>query len=180
MATATINQTTTWNLDATHSDVQFSVKHLGLLSVKGHFEKVSGSAKTVDGKLAEFEATIDANSITTRNNDRDNHLRSADFLNTEKYPELRFKSSQIREVGRNRYQATGDLTIAGQTHPVELEIETADPIKDPWGFTRAAATATTEISRKQWGLTWNQVLETGGLVVGDEVKITIEVEAVAA
>lgn len=180
-ATAQLTQsTTTWNLDPTHSDVQFSVRHLGLLSVKGHFEKVTGSAKTENGKLTYFEADIDASSISTRNGDRDNHLRSADFLDTEKFPQITFKSTEISEVAPNLYKALGDLTIAGQTHPVTLEIETTDPIKDPWGMTRMAAQTSTEISRKQWGLSWNQVLETGGFVVGDEVKIQIEVEAVVA
>jgi polyisoprenoid-binding protein YceI len=173
-------QNTSWNLDPSHSDVQFSVRHLGLFSVKGHFETVAGSAKTEDGKLVDFEAVIDATSLNTRNKDRDGHLRSADFLDTEKFPEIRFKSTAIREVARNNYKASGDLTISGETHPVELDIEMSESIKDPWGLTRTAAQATTEISRKQWGLVYNQILETGGLAVGDEVKISIEVEAVAA
>lgn len=171
---------TAWNLDPSHSDVQFSVRHLGLLSVKGHFEKLTGSAKTENGKLTYFEANIDASSITTRNDDRDKHLRSADFLDTEKYPEIGFKSTQVTEVAPNNYKAAGDLTIAGQTHPVVLDIEATDPINDPWGLTRIAAQTGIEISRKQWGLTWNQALEAGGFVVGDEVKIQIEVEAVVA
>ena len=172
--------TTVWNLDPTHSNVQFSVRHLGIMSVKGHFEKLTGSATTQNGKLTSFEAVIDAASITTRNEDRDKHLRSADFLDTEKYPELKFKSTEVTEISRNVYKAVGDLTIAGQTHPVEMQIEATDPIKDPWGLTRIAAQTSLEISRKQWGLTWNQALEAGGFVVGDEVKIQIEVEAVVA
>ncbi len=171
---------TSWNLDPTHSDVQFSVRHLGLLSVKGHFEKLTGTAKTENGKLTYFEANIDATSITTQNTDRDNHLKSADFLDTEKYPEINFKSTQVTEVAPNHYKAAGDLTIAGQTHPVVLDIEATDPIQDPWGLTRIGAQAHIEISRKQWGLTWNQVLEAGGFAVGDEVKIHIEVEATVA
>lgn len=180
-AAAQLTQSSTvWNLDPTHSNVQFSVRHLGIMSVKGHFERLTGKARTELGKLTEFEAVIDASSITTRNADRDAHLRSADFFDVEKYPELRFKSTEITEVARNQYKAKGDLTIAGQTHPVELDIETTEVIKDPWGLTRIAAQASTEISRKQWGLTWNQILEAGGFAVGDEVKIQIEVEAVVA
>ena len=173
-------QSTSWNLEGTHSDVQFSVRHLGLFSVKGHFEKLSGSAKTSDGKLTEFEAIIDTSSISTRNADRDAHLRSPDFLDTEKYPEMRFKSTSVQETGPKTYKAIGDLTLAGQTHRVELDVELSDVITDPWGLTRTAAQATGQISRKQWGLVYNQILETGGLALGDEVKISIEVEAVAA
>ena len=173
-------QTTTWNIDPLHSDVQFSVKHLGLMTVRGHFEKVSGSAVTENNKLVSFEANIDPASINTRVGDRDNHLRSADFLNTDKWPEMKFKSAQVAEVAPNAYKVIGDLTMAGQTHPVELDVEVTDAIKDPWGLTRRSAEAHGTISRKQWGLVWNKVLETGGLTVGDEVKITIEVEGTAA
>ncbi|MEA2554049.1 MAG: hypothetical protein QOJ65_2225, partial [Fimbriimonadaceae bacterium] len=165
--------TITWNIDPTHSHVQFSVRHLGILTVRGSFDKVTGTAETVDGKLSRAEATIDASSISTRVADRDAHLRSADFFNTEKWPDLRFVSTQVTEKGRNHYTVLGDLTMAGQTHPIELDVETTDPIKDPWGNLRAGATGHAEISRKKWGLVWNQILETGGLAVSDEVKITI-------
>src|SRR5579885_3495758 len=114
--------TTTWNIDPNHSDVQFSVKHLGLMTVRGHFEKVSGTAKTENGKLVAFEATIDPASINTRVADRDAHLKSADFFNVEVHPDLTFKSTEVKEIGHNEYQVTGDLTIAGQTHPVELDV----------------------------------------------------------
>jgi polyisoprenoid-binding protein YceI len=171
---------TQWNIDPTHSDVQFAVKHLGLMTVRGHFEKVSGTATTDNGRLTRFQASIDPASINTRVADRDKHLRSADFLDVEKYPELKFKSTDIQPAAGNSYKVSGDLSIAGQTHPAELEVEITDPIKDPWGFTRSSAVATTKISRKEWGLVWNQVLEAGGFAVGDEVKITIEVEATAA
>ena len=180
-AVAAIKDTvSTWNIDPTHSDVQFSVKHMGLMTVRGHFEKVSGTAQLENGQLKSFQSTIDASSINTRVADRDAHLKSADFFNVEKYPELVFKSTSIVPVGDHAYKATGDLTIAGQTHPITLDVEITDPVKDPWGNTRAAASANGQISRKQWGLEWNAVLETGGLIVGDEVKITIEVEAIAA
>jgi polyisoprenoid-binding protein YceI len=173
-------KTTTWNIDPNHADVQFAVKHLGLMTVRGHFPTVSGSAITEDGKLQSFEAVIDATSINTRVADRDTHLRSTDFLNTEKYPEIRFKSTAVTSLGGNNYLVVGDLTIAGQTHPTELEVEISDPVKDPWGSTRSSAVAQGAISRKDWGLTWNMALEAGGFVVGDEVKITIEVEGTAS
>ena len=170
-------QTTQWAIDPSHSDVQFSVKHLGLMTVRGHFEKVAGTATTVDGRLTAFEAVIDAGSINTRVAQRDEHLRSADFFNVERWSELTFKSTKVEGDG-GEYKVVGDLTIAGQTHPVELSVEVTDPITDPWGNTRRAAAAHGKISRKEWGLVYNQILETGGLAVGDEVKITIEVEAV--
>jgi polyisoprenoid-binding protein YceI len=170
-------QTTTWTIDPLHSDVQFSVRHLGLMTVRGHFEKVQGSAKLSGGSLESFEAVIEVSSISTRVADRDKHLRSADFFNVEQWPEMSFRSTRVVRAGGNAYSVTGDLTLAGQTHAVELEVELTDPITDPWGLTRRAATAHGTISRKQWGLVYNQVLEAGGFAIGDEVKITIEVEA---
>ena len=175
-----VSSATTWNIDPMHSDVQFSVKHLGLMTVRGHFEKVSGSAKTENGKLTAFEAVIDPASINTRVADRDKHLRSADFFNVEQWPEMKFVSTSIQEVGTDNYRVSGDLTMAGQTHPVELSVELSEQIKDPWGLTRRSAEAHGTISRKEWGLVYNQILETGGFAVGDEVKITIEVEGTAA
>lgn len=174
------DSTVTWNIDPAHTDVQFSVRHLGVFNVKGHFEKAAGTIETEGGILVGFQATIDASSINTRNADRDAHLRSADFFNSEQFPNVEFKSTKVEPLGKNQYKAIGDLTIAGQTHEVELAIEATDPVTDPWGNKRSGAVATGEISRKEWGLTWNQVLETGSLMVSDEVKITIDVEAVQA
>ena len=180
VATEVQQATTTWNIDPNHSDVQFSVKHMGLMTVRGHFEKVTGTATTDSGKLVAFEAEIDPSTINTRVKDRDAHLRSADFLDVEKHPALSFKSTSVAGKGKNEYEVVGDLTISGQTHPVSLDVEITDPVKDPWGNTRSSAIATGRISRKEWGLTYNQILETGNLLVGDEVKITIEVEGIAA
>ena len=178
-AVTAAQQATTWNIDPTHSDVQFAVKHLGLMTVRGHFEKVSGSAKTTNGKLESFEARIEVASINTRVADRDAHLRSGDFFDVEKYPDLTFKSTNVKGAAGS-YKVVGDLSLHGQTHPVELEVELTEPIKDPWGLTRVAAQAHGVISRKQWGLVYNQVLEAGGFAIGDEVRITIEVEGTAA
>lgn len=178
----TANQSTTlttWNIDPAHSHVQFSVKHMGLMTVRGSFDKVTGSAKTLGRKLESVEATIDASSINTRVADRDTHLRSADFFNVEKWPDLKFRSTHVKEISINHYEVTGDLTMAGQTHPVVMDVAVTDPIQDPWGMTRSAAEATATISRKEWGLTWNKVLEAGSLMVSDEVKITLEIEATA-
>lgn len=176
----TQEDTVTWNIDPSHTDVQFAVRHMGLFNVKGHFEKATGTVETNNGELSRFDATIDAASINTRSADRDAHLRSADFFDAEKYPTLEFKSTQVTPLGKGHYKAVGDLTIAGQTHPVEFDVQATDPVTDPWGNRRAGAVATGEISRKAWGLTWNQVLETGSLLVSDEVKITIDVEVVQA
>lgn len=179
-AIAVTPQSTQWSIDSSHSDVQFSVRHMGLFTVKGHFGKVTGSATTVDGKLAGFDATIDASSVSTREDARDNHLRSADFFNIEQFPTFEFRSTRVVPAGDNKYKVIGDLTIAGKTNSVELDVETTKAISDPWGNTRSGAHASAQISRKEWGLTWNAVLETGSLMVSDEVKISIDVEAIAA
>lgn len=169
-----------WALDPAHSSVALAVRHMGLFAVRGSFERVSGKIETTDGSLSSIEANIEAESINTGNADRDAHLRSGEFLNAEEYPLINFRSTRIIPVGRGQYDVTGDLTIRGQAHPVSFRVETMEPVKDPWGMVRAGGAASGELSRKQWGLTWNQVLETGSLLVGDEVKYTLEVEATLA
>ncbi len=170
-----------WNLDSSHTTVAFAVKHMGIFTVRGQFKKVAGTLEANEqGVPSKIEVAIDAASIETGEAQRDAHLRSPDFLNAEQYPELRFVSNQIEALGGNRYNIHGDLTIRDITRPVVLEAELNAPVKDPWGLTRTGATATGMINRKDWGLTWNQVLEFGALLVGEEVKFTIEVQAVAA
>lgn len=170
-----------WNIDSSHTSLDMSVRHMGPFTVRGSFDQVAGTVETdADGKLTSVEATVEAASINTRDANRDAHLRSADFLDAEQYPNLIFRSTQIESVGGNRYQVTGDFTIRDQTHLITLEVETSEPITDPWGLVRAGATATGKLSRKQWGLTWNQVLETGSLLVGDEIKFSVDVQVVAA
>lgn len=170
-----------WNLDTAHTGIDFRVRHMGLATVRGSLQAKGGIVETDDaGKLVSIEATIDANSISTNEAQRDGHLKSADFLDAANHPEIKFVSTKIQSTGTNEYRIEGDLTIRGITKPVVLEAETAAPIKDPWGLTRTAASASGALNRKDWNLTWNQVLELGALLVGEEVRFTLDVEAVAA
>jgi polyisoprenoid-binding protein YceI len=172
----------TYEIDSTHSAVHFSVRHLMVSNVRGEFSKVSGTVKYDPNKpeTSTAEATIDANSISTRDPQRDGHLKSPDFLDTEKFPSITFRSKKV-EIEQGGGKVTGDLTIHGVTREVTLEVEGPTPeVKDPWGKQRIGASATAKISRKDFGLTWNAALETGGVMIGDEVKITIDVEVVRA
>ncbi|HVT41245.1 MAG TPA: YceI family protein [Gemmatimonadaceae bacterium] len=168
-----------WNLDTTHSTAAFAVKHLMISTVRGRFKKLTGSGETDEnGVLKSVEMVIDAPSIDTNEPKRDDHLRSADFLDVANHPTITFRSTTIRQNGRD-ITITGNLTIRGVTRPVTLMGEVTAPVADPWGTTRAGLEVSTKISRKEWGLLWNTLLETGGFAVGDEVKIFVEVEAVA-
>jgi polyisoprenoid-binding protein YceI len=169
-----------WNIDPAHSVVEFGVKHLGIATVKGRFRKFQGTAETdPSGVLRSLDVSIDPASIDTNVEQRDAHLRSADFFDVEHYPEMTFRSRAITPAGQGTYRVEGDLTMRGVTRPVTLLVEAERPLTDPWGNTRIAARASGTLNRKNWGLAWNQVLETGGFVVGDEVKVNLEVEAVA-
>jgi polyisoprenoid-binding protein YceI len=175
--------TTTWNIDPAHSGADFKVKHLMISNVKGHFAKVSGTLTFDESKLTNSRvvATIDAASIETRDAQRDAHLKSADFLDVEKFPTLSFKSTRASVVRDGELAVEGDLTIHGVTRNVIFTVEgPTPPAKDPWGNTRMGASASTKISRKEFGLSWNATLETGGFMVGDEVTITLDVEFVKA
>jgi polyisoprenoid-binding protein YceI len=171
----------TWQIDPAHTNVEFSVRHMMISNVKGQFQKTSGTVD-VNGKdptSAKIDATIDATSINTRVDKRDAHLKSPAFLDVDKFPTITFKSTKVEADGPGKWNVTGDLTLHGVTKPVVLEVEgTGAPINDPMGNTRAGASATTKIKRSDFGLTWNQPLETGGVMVGDEVAISIDVEAV--
>jgi polyisoprenoid-binding protein YceI len=167
-----------WNIDPTHSHVQFSVKHLGLSTVRGSFGQLSGTISEDNGTVQGAEATIDIASITTNQEARDNHLRSADFFDVEQYPTAHFKLLKADRKG-DEITVTGDLSIRGVTKSVTLKGEVAGPAKDPWGNTKVSASVEGKISRAEWGLTWNQTLETGGLLVSDDVKLAIDVQAVA-
>jgi len=167
-----------WNLDTMHSHAEFAVKHLMISTVKGHFNTFTGTGETnADGTLKSAELTIDAMSINTNVEPRDNHLRSADFFDVEKYPQITFRSTKIEEDGSD-ISITGDLTMHGVTKPVTLKGEHTQPVTDPWGNQRSALAVTAKINRKDWGLHYNQALEAGGLVVGEEVKLNVEFEAV--
>jgi polyisoprenoid-binding protein YceI len=181
--TATPQTTTTWNIDPAHSVAEFKVKHLMISNVKGHFSKISGKLTFDESNLANsrVEAVIEAGSIETRDAQRDAHLKSEDFLHAEKFPTLSFNSTGIRIVRDGELALDGDLTIRGVTRKVAFDVEgPTPPMKDPWGNTRVGISATTKINRKDFGLTWNAALEAGGIVVGEEVTITLEVEFVKA
>jgi polyisoprenoid-binding protein YceI len=170
-----------WNLDTAHSHVEFAVRHLGISTVKGRFRTFDGVATTdSSGNLVKFSATIDASSIDTGAAQRDAHLRSPDFFDVESHPEMRFESSRIEPLGSDKFRAHGELTMRGKPHPVALDVELEPPVKDPYGNTKLGATAVGRIRRSDWGLTWNQALETGGLLVSDDVKIVLEVQGAAS
>ena len=152
-------------------------------NVKGHFAKVSGTLTLDESNLAnsKVEASVDAASIETRDAQRDAHLKSADFFDVEKFPTLSFKSTRVKSTGDGELAVEGDLTIHGVTRKVTFAVEgPTAPAKDPWGNTRIGVSATTKINRKDFGLTWNAALETGGILVGDEVTITLDVQFVKA
>jgi polyisoprenoid-binding protein YceI len=172
---------TTYTIDHQHSDVGFSVRHMVFAKVRGHFTKWTADVAfdPVDMAKSSLNVEIDAASIDTRAPQRDGHLKSPDFLDTEKYPKLVYKSTKVEEAGDKKYTVTGDLTIRGVTRPVRLEVEELGGGKDPWGNQRIAFAAKSRIDRGDFGLKWNQALETGGVLVGEHIDIEIDVEAIA-
>jgi len=172
---------TLWEIDPAHTSVQFSIRHMMVSNVRGEFRKVSGTVHADDKDLTNsvIEAKIEAASIDTREPKRDEHLRSPDFFDAAQYPTITFKSKRIAKTSEGQYAVTGDLTMHGVTQEVTLDVVgPTPPIKDPRGGLRAGATATTKLSRKDFGITWSKLLEGGGMVVGDEVSVTIDVEGV--
>jgi polyisoprenoid-binding protein YceI len=181
MSTATATPTrTTWKIDPAHSHVEFAVRHLMITTVRGRFGDVQGTVITddTDPSRAEVDVSIGVNSIDTREAQRDTHLKSADFFDAEKFPAITFRSTAVREVKGGRLKLVGDLTMHGVTKEVTLEVTAEGRGKDPWGGERAGYSATTKVNRSDYGLTWNQVLETGGFAVGDEIKISLDLELV--
>ena len=181
MATTTSNPAaiTTWKLDPAHSHAEFKVKHMMISNVKGSFSGLSGTLTehATDKTLSTIEATIDVNSIVTGDAQRDTHLRSADFFDAAQYPAMTFRSTKVHPNGDGGYNVTGDLTLHGQTRQQTFVVEgPTAPGKDPWGNTRIGLSATTKINRKDYGLNWNAALETGGILVGDDVNMTIEAQ----
>ncbi len=170
----------TYNVDTAHSQIHFTVAHLVAFKVRGNFTEFTGSvvANADNKELIAAEATIKAQSIDTRDEKRDGHLRSADFFSIDEFPEITFKSKKITGSGDN-ITVVGDLTIKGITKEVTLKGGFAGTATDPWGNKRAGFEATGEIDRKDFGLTWNKALETGGVLVGDKITLGLEVEAVA-
>jgi polyisoprenoid-binding protein YceI len=182
-ATPVQTATTTWNIDPAHSVAEFKVKHMMIANVKGHFSKVSGVLVRDESNPAKdrVEATIEAASIQTRDDQRDAHLKSPDFFHVEKFPTLHFKSTSVSVVGDGELSVEGDLTIHGVTRKVLFAVEgPTPPAKDPWGNTRIGLSASTKINRKDFGLTWNAALETGGILVGDDITITLDAQFVKA
>jgi polyisoprenoid-binding protein YceI len=169
-----------WKIDPVHSAVQFSVRHMVVSKTRGKFGKWTGEIALDPARLAEarVEARIEAASIDTNDAQRDAHLRSPDFLDAERSPELIFKSKKVQDLGGDRLRLIGDLTIRGVTKEVALEVESMGRAKDPWGAERIGFSAKGRINREEFGLTWNTVLEAGGLAVGKDVEIEIELEAV--
>ena len=173
-------RTDRWEIDSSHSSVHFSVRHLVIAKVRGTFVRWSGTVQVPDGDFskATVAVTIDASSIETGVADRDGHLKSPDFFDAAQYPELRFVGTRVQPRSGDEIDVIGDLTIRGITHEVVLRVEQHGQAKDPWGNVRAAFSAKTTIDRKDFGLTWNQALETGGVLVGDKVEIEAEIQAV--
>ena len=174
---------TTWKLDPAHSVAEFKVKHMMISNVKGTFTGLSGTLQLdeIDRTHSAVEASINVNTINTGDAQRDGHLKSADFFDAEKYPAITFKSTNIDSTGGPDYEVTGDFTLRGVTKPVILKVEdVSTPSKDPWGNQRIGLSATTKINRKDFGLGWNAALETGGVLVGEDVTITLEAQFIKA
>ena len=173
--------TVVYQIDPAHSAAQFKVRHMMIANVKGEFTKVSGTVTSdpSNPSAVQIQAAIDANSISTRDEQRDGHLKSADFFDVARFPTITFQSSKVVPSGADSFEAVGDLTIHGVTQPVALTVEEVTPeAKDPWGNMRRGATAKTKIRRKDFGLNWNLALEAGGFLVGDDIEITIDVELI--
>ncbi len=171
--------TSAWNVDASHSQVGFAVKHLVISNVRGEFRTYSGKVvlDEADPTKSAVEATVDVASIDTKVADRDTHLKSPDFFDVAKYPTMTFKSTKVAKAGKDRLKVTGDLTLHGVTKPVVLDVQTTPAVKGMYGETRRGFSGTTKLSRKEFGLTWNKVVEAGP-AVGDEVTVTLDLEVV--
>ncbi len=179
MTTLTTNQLKTFSVDPSHSRLGFTVRHLGFSKVRGHFEQFEGTLHLDPEDLSTLraEAAVQTASVTTSDANRDNHLRTADFFLVEDYPTITFKSTEVRFVSGSSFVLVGDFTLRGVTRTIELKGEYLGSGTDPWGNTRVAFEAHTRINRKEYGLNWNAVLETGGFLVSDEVDIALEIQA---
>jgi len=174
---------TAWNIDPAHSAAEFKVKHMMISNVKGKFSGISGSLSLddADPTRSSIEALIPAATLSTADEQRDNHLKSADFFDAEKFPNLTFKSTQVKRLAEGELAVTGELTMHGVTKTVTFAVDgPSQPGKDPWGNQRIGLSATTKINRKDFGLTWNAALETGGVLVGEDIAITLDVQFIKA
>lgn len=176
----TYAQTTNWGFDQSHSNVRFAVSHMVISEVEGNFAKYEGSVKSnkSDFSDAVVEFTIDVNSVNTNDEKRDEHLRNADFFDTEKYPNIIFRSKSITKVDGNKYKVTGDFTMLGVTKEITLDAKYGGTINDPWGNTKAGFKITGTIDRSDWGLKYNSTMDTGGLMIGNDVDIVCNFELV--
>ena len=173
--------TSTWQIDPQHSSAQFAVRHLGLSTVRGAFSKLTGTMVLDDQDITKssVEVTIDVNTVDTREPDRYKDLRSERFFDVAHFPTMTFKSKKVEQLAPGKLRVTGELTIRGTTREVTLDVDgPTAPVKDPWGNQRLAATATTKINRQDYGVKWNAKLDNGGVVVGDDVNITLDVEMI--
>ena len=175
--------TTTWKIDPAHSAAEFKVKHMMISNVKGKFSNISGSLTLDENDPAQLsvEAAIPIATVNTGDAQRDGHLKGGDFFDAEKFPEMTFKSTQVKSTAPGELAVTGDLTMHGVTKAVAFAVEgPSEPAKDPWGNLRVGLSASAKIRRKEFGLTWNAALETGGALVGDDVAITLDVQFIKA
>lgn len=166
-----------YTIDGSHSRIGFAGRHMVFTKVRGEFDQFEASVEVPengDATAAEIKATIQTASVNSGNEQRDGHLRSGDFFDAEKYPEITFASTAVRRLAENRYEVTGDLTIRGTTKPVSLEATVEGPLQDPWGNERYGLEAKAKVNRKEWGLNWNMALEAGGVLVSEEIEIEIE------
>lgn len=169
----------TWVIDPAHSSIEAIARHMMVSKVRGRFESFSGTLEVgEDPTDSSVEVWIDAKSINTAEEKRDQHLRSPDFLDADEHPQLNFRSTEIEHLEGDRYRMVGDLTIRGESHPVELDVQYFGTNQDPWGSERALFQATTELDRENWDITWNQALETGGVLVGKKLKVELDVQLV--
>lgn len=177
--TATTTTTTTWTIDTAHSAIEFAVKHMMFTTAKGRFQEFTGAIiiDEQDHRNSSVDVTIDVSSISTQADDRDNHLRSADFFDVETFPEATFRSTRVESTGNDNLRITGDLTLKGVTQPVVLDATFQGRGTNPWGQDVIGYEATTKFSRKAFGLSWNQALESGGVLVSDEVKLSLDIQA---
>lgn len=176
-----MSESNQWIIDASHSNASFSVRHMMITNVRGEFQKLEGKVTwdPAHAEATQIDASIDVASLNTREEKRDGHLKSPDFFDAEKFPTLHFKSKSVKAKGSEELSVTGDLTIHGVTKEVVLDVEgPSAPSTDPFGNVRVGATATTKIKRDDFGLTWNAALEAGGVLVGHEVKITIDISLI--
>lgn len=173
--------TSTWQIDPQHSSAQFAVRHMAISTVRGAFSKITGTLVLDDQDVTKstVEVSIDVSTVDTREPDRDKDLRSDRFFDVAHFPTMTFKSKKVEQAGAGKLKVTGDLTIRGTTKEVVLEVDgPSAPVKDPWGNLRTAATATAKVNRQDFGVKWNAKLDNGGVVVGDDVNITIDVELI--